>query len=242
MNTRRDGWHVLLTWRLVLLLLDLCRLVFGEVLWWITLPHVQRQRQHADKYVALRTSWLILTQGTVMTRMVINTWWLISWLDLYNLYQYYYIVYYQMVRGLDIGQCSPFASFARVIRFRRRIISSRKKLYLSWSISRTIAWNPPSHMFICSAIEELKYHSFPSFPRSSGYNAGLQLVWQKLSMMECLQLKWKMSTIRPTFLKSRSFRTCLARLQLLSKKMWSGICPLIRKVRLMNSWMGMDSD
>ena len=98
-----------------------------------------------------------------------------------------------------------------------------------------MAWNPPSHTFVCSAIDELKNHPFPSSLRSSLNMAGLQLLWQNASFTECLQLKWSTSTVRPISLKKGLSLTCFASEQLLSKKRWFGACPLIRKVRLIKS-------
>jgi len=92
-----------------------------------------------------------------------------------------------------------------------------------------------SQTFVCSAIDELKYQPCPSCPSSSGKCAGLQWVWQNSSAIECLHEKWKTSTYNPTFSKKGSFLTCLASEQLLSKKIWSGIWPLILNVRLINS-------
>ena len=135
------------------------------------------------------------------------------------------------------GQYPSFCNFSRVILFRYRIIWSRKKLYLSTNISRRIAWNPPNQTFVCSAIEELKYHALPSSPSSSGYLTGLQLLWQNLSLTKCLQLKWKTSTVSPMFLKKGSSLTCLAREQLLSKKRWLGFWPLMLNVRFTNSFI-----
>ena len=129
--------------------------------------------------------------------------------------------------GQLLGDQHSFRSFSLVIRFLHRIISSKKKAYLSISISQQIAWYPQSQTFVCSAINELKYQPWLSWEISSGYAAGLQCSWQKTSVLECFDLKWKTSTVRLISLKNGSSLTILASVQLWSKKTWSG---------LMSSW------
>jgi len=133
------------------------------------------------------------------------------------------------------GCCFVLASLSFVMMFLWHTISSRKKLYLSTCISQHIAWYPPSQTFVCSAMDELKYQSLLPSPWSSGYAAGLQYVWQNMSFSECLHLKWKTSTVRPTFWNTGSFFTIFASWQLLSKKMCSGIEPGCLYVRFIIS-------
>ena len=55
-----------------------------------------------------------------------------------------------------------------------------------------IAWYPPSHTFVCSAIEELNLHFLSTI--SSGKVAGLQNCWQCKSVSLCFVRKWRTST------------------------------------------------
>ena len=112
--------------------------------------------------------------------------------------------------GQLLGDWHSFRSFSVVIRFLYRIISSKKKAYLSISISQQIAWYPPSQTFVCSAIDELKYQPWLSLEISLGYAAGLQCSWQKTSVSEHFDLKWKTLTVRLIFLKNGSSLTILA--------------------------------
>lgn len=122
-------------------------------------------------------------------------------------------------------------NFVIVNWFQRKMIWLRKKLYLMGVISCTIEWKPLSHTFVCSAIEELKYH-FPSYIINSLKSLGLQFSWKNTFFFEYLHVKWNTSTVKATSTKARSsfLPTCYARWQLLLKKIWLGICPLIQQI------------
>lgn len=97
------------------------------------------------------------------------------------------------------GLCPLACNSETTYRFRRLIISSRKKLYRVTSISRTIARYPPNQTFVCSQMEVLNRH-LPSLT-NSGNEAGLQNLWQWVSVSLCLLLKWNTSTGFPVFWK-----------------------------------------
>jgi len=129
-------------------------------------------------------------------------------LDLYTwcMYSQQEILYNMWVQtnyidgGHMDGTLPCFSNFPFVTQFLCKIISSKKKTYLSMSISSK--WSG-SHQatLVYSAMDELKYQPSPFSNASSGKAAGLQCVWQKVSVSECLHLKWKTSTVRPMSLK-----------------------------------------
>lgn len=143
----------------------------------------------------------------------------------------------------QIGQlsgCAPWvSSLALVTWFQHKIIWSKKKSYLSTSISLHIAWYPLIHTLVCSATDKLKNQPWLSMLISSGKAAGLQFSWQKTWVSLCFDLKWKTSTLSPMVSKYGSDLMCCTRAQLLLKKRWSSLIASIQMVCLMNScqWM-----
>jgi len=151
-----------------------------------------------------------------------------------------YNIYNQEVGcGACRGLCPSASSFATISWFRKRIISSRKKLYLTGSISLHIAWYPPNHTFVCSATDVLKYH-FPSGPISSGKSAGLQCSWQNVCVTLCLFRKCQTSTHIPMSAKKGSpeARTCCLASQLVSYTRCSGLwAPGTENAFFTNTWI-----
>ena len=102
-------------------------------------------------------------------------------------------------RGIWYGQARRSSSFTTLNRLRYMIISSRKKLYLSTLISRTIGWNPPNHTLVISAADELNLHLL--FIIRSGNSAGLQERLHRSFDSLCFVFIWKTSTGSAQFIK-----------------------------------------